>query len=1041
MLPSSSKLRLLSAVLLCVPLSPVLRAADDAAPLSFNRDLRPILSDRCFACHGFDPKKREAKLRLDTPEGAFAKNEDGDAAIVPGNPEASLVWQRIVTTDKDDVMPPPESHKDLKPAEKELIRKWILQGAPYQKHWAFEAPLKPATPEGGIDGFIAAGLTAHPALAPAPEASRETLIRRVAFTLTGLPPSLTELDAYLKDGAPEAYENMVDRYLASPRYGEEMARHWLDVARYSDTHGMHLDNERAMWAYRDWVVRSFNSNQPFDRFTIEQLAGDLIPDATQDQLIATGFNRCNVTSGEGGAIEAEYLFRYAVDRASTTAQTWLGLTAGCAVCHDHKYDPVTQKEFYQLYAFFYSNADPALDGNAMDTKPSLKLKPDDYQARMESFEKRADGLRQGMEAKAAALAYDDPATRAVKPGPQPVESVWFEDGFPPDAKVNEGGKPPRLVEAPDPVFSGKRSLKRGGAGTTQDVFLGGAAPLTVPLEAKFQVQVYLDAAKPPREVMIQFHTRSWEHRAYWGADEIAFGQAGTPGRVAAGALPETGKWVKLEVDAEKLGLAAGDQVMGYAFTVNGGTAWFDHLAVSGRMEPSEDPAQSFLAWRREPASVRTPGLPAKLSAVLAAGIGKPAAEEDLAHLRRFYLQRVCVTTSPVFAEEITKLEAVRNERKAYEEALPTTLIWNDLAKPRDTFVMERGQYNKPGAPVEPGVPAVLPALHKSSAQGRATRMDLAQWLISPENPLTARVTVNRFWQQVFGAGLVKTSHDFGTQGALPSNPALMDWLAVEFEQNGWDVKKLMRRMLVSQVFRRAAAAPENQWAGDPDNTWLARGPRLRLEAEQLRDQALFVSGLLDFTAGGRGTQPYQPPNIWEPVGYLRSNTRNYKQDTGAGLHRRSLYTFLKRTAPPPFMANFDGPSRELTCTARERSNTPLQALQLMNDIQHVEAARAFAGRILASTPVGAPDADAAAERLKFAWRAALSRPPVPEETAAVLEFYRGNLAVYQAAPDEAKKLIALGDSKADPKWDPVELAAWTLTANMILNLDETINRN
>ncbi len=467
--------RLLTAILLGLP-----RAAAwgvEAAPLSFNKDLRPILSDRCFACHGFDPKTRKGKLRLDTPEGAFAKNEDGAAAIVPGNPEASLIWQRIISADKDDVMPPPESHKDLKPEEKELIRKWIVQGASYQKHWAFEAPLKPAAPDGGIDGFLTAGLQAHPSLQATAEAGRETLIRRVAFTLTGLPPSLSELDAYINDDGPEAYATMVDRYLASPHYGEEMARHWLDVARYSDTHGMHLDNERAMWAYRDWVVRSFNRNQPFDRFTIEQLAGDLIPDATQDQLIATGFNRCNVTTGEGGAIAEEYLFRYAVDRASTTAQTWLGLTAGCAVCHDHKYDPVTQKEFYQLYAFFYSNADPALDGNAIDTKPSIKIKPADYAVRMSGFEKREEGIRRTMETQAETLTYADPAEAAVKPGAVPVDAVWFEDGFPEGAEVNEGSKGPRLAEAPDPVFSGRYSLKRGGAETSQDVFLGGAAPL------------------------------------------------------------------------------------------------------------------------------------------------------------------------------------------------------------------------------------------------------------------------------------------------------------------------------------------------------------------------------------------------------------------------------------------------------------------------------------------------------------------------------------------------------------------------------------
>ncbi|MES2706572.1 MAG: PSD1 and planctomycete cytochrome C domain-containing protein [Verrucomicrobiota bacterium] len=1027
----------LTAVLLCLPVIPAARAGD--AALTFNKDLRPILSDKCFACHGFDPKKREGGLRLDTPEGAFAKNKDGEAAIVPGNPEASLVWQRIVTTDKDDIMPPPESHKNLKPEEKEFIRRWIVQGAPYQKHWAFEAPVKPATPEGGIDGFITAGLTPHPALQATAGASRETLIRRVAFTLTGLPPSLAEMDAYLKDDAPEAYDRMVDRYLASPHYGEEMARHWLDIARYADTHGMHLDNERQMWAYRDWVVRSFNSNQPFDRFTIEQLAGDLIPDASQDQLIATGFNRCNVTTGEGGSIDAEYLFRYAVDRASTTAQTWLGLTAGCAVCHDHKYDPVTQKEFYQLYSFFYSNADPAMDGNALLTNPVLKLKPENYPEKMRAFDKHVDAVQQAMDAKMATVTYSDPAERNPKPDIKQSDSVWFEDDFPEGGKLNEGAAPAQFVEAPAPVFSGKRSLKRGGAGTVQDVFLGGAAPLTVPMEARFYVHVYLDPSNPPKEVMIQFNTGGWSHRALWGADEIAFGAVGTTERFVAGPLPEPGKWVRLEVEAAKMGLAAGAQVQGYAFTVLDGTVWFDHLGVLGTVDPAADPSQSFLAWRRASAAMKPPGIPESLAPLVAAGPDKAITPDDLRRLRDFYLQRVCVETKPVFADEAVKLDAVRKERKDYQDSLPSTFIWNDLAMPRDSFVMERGAYDKPGAKVEPGVPAVLPAMHKSSPQGRATRMDLARWITAPENPLTARVTVNRFWQQVFGLGLVKSSHDFGTQGSLPSHPALLDWLAIRFEESGWDVKKLMRLMVTSQAFRRSAATPEAQWTGDPENHFLARGPRIRLDAEQLRDQVLFVSGLLDFTAGGRGAMTYQPPNIWEPLAFTGSNTQFYKQDTGANLYRRSLYTFLKRTAPAPFMVNFDAPSREQACPRRERSDTPLQALQLMNDVQHVEAARVFAGRILASCPPENPKA--LEERMSFAWRSALSRPPTTDESAAVLDFLRSRLTKFEAAPEEAKKLITFGDSKPDPQWAAPELAAWTLAANLILNLDETINRN
>lgn len=1010
-------------------------ARGEETALSFNKDLRPVLSDKCFACHGFDPKTREAGLRLDIPEGAYAKNKHGEAAIVPGDPEASLVWQRISSEDDTEVMPPSNFHKRLSPEEKEIIRKWIEQGAPYQKHWAFEAPVKPETPANGIDGFLNAELKKNPELWPTEEADRETLIRRVSMALTGLPPSLEEQELYFNDTEPGAYERMVDRYLASPRYGEEMARHWLDVARYGDTHGLHLDNERQMWAYRDWVVRAFNDNLSFDQFTIQQIAGDLLPNPTQDQLIATGFNRCNVTTSEGGAIDAEFLFRYAVDRASTVAQTWLGLTAGCAVCHDHKYDPLTQKEFYQLYAFFYSNADPAMDGNALLTNPVMKVKPADYAEKTAAFDARAAAVRAEMDAKAATVAYQDPAEQDPLPAPERTDTVWFDDAFPDGAKVNEGARPPRLVEAPEPVFSGKLALKRGGSGTAQDVFLGGATPLTVPAKAKFYVHVYLDPKNPPKEVMIQFHTDNWKHRALWGEDIIPFGRPGTTERHVAGPLPEPGKWTRLEVDAEKMGLAAGDQVVGYAFTIQDGLAWFDLMGVEGTVDPANDPSLSFLAWWRASRDAQPAGLDPGLRELLKAGPDDTDRNAEPAlRLKRHYLQHVCATTRPLFAEENAKLAAVNRERQEYEDSIPSTFIWKDLDRPRQSHVMQRGAYDQPGEKVEPGTPAVLPPLRKASPEARATRLDLARWLTAPENPLTARVTVNRFWQQFFGAGLVKTSHDFGTQGDLPSHPELLDWLAITFQESGWDVKKLARLMLTSEAFRRRAAAPESQWLADPENRHLARGPRFRLDAEQLRDQALFVSGLLNYTIGGRGVMPYQPPNIWEPVAYTGSNTRFYKQDTGDKLYRRSLYTFFKRTAPPPFMVNFDAPNREQSCTRRERSNTPLQALQLMNDIQHVEAARAFAERIIAANP--APE-----ERLKFAWRVALARAPRPEETGPVLEFLQSRLEKFRNAPEEAKKLVTFGESKPNPELDEAELAAWTLTANLILNLDEVICRN
>ncbi|MFT5466850.1 MAG: hypothetical protein ACI8UO_001950 [Verrucomicrobiales bacterium] len=1009
-------------------------AAD--APLSFNRDIRPILSEKCFACHGADAEERKGDLRLDEPDAAFGKGKSGEFAIVPEKPEDSEMWWRITAADDDDdLMPPPKTKKPLTDEEKATLRRWIAEGAPYQKHWAFEAPVAKAAPAGehGVDHFINAKLVEQ-LLEPTPEADRGTLIRRVAFSATGLPPTLEELDAYLGDSEPGAYERMVDRYIASQQFGEEMARHWLDVARYADTHGMHLDNERQMFAYRDWVVGSFNRNLSFDQFTVEQLAGDLLPDPKIDQLVATGFNRCNITTGEGGSIAEEFVFRYAVERASTTAQTWLGLSAGCAVCHDHKYDPITAKDFYSFYAFFHSNADPAMDGNKLLTAPVVKVTPPDYDARIATFAKQKAEIETKMDQLAAKVVYADPAEQKPPPPVSQSEQVWFEDAFPAGAKVGVAGHPLTLVEAPDPVFSGSKSLKRSGPGMAQDFYSAGAAPLVVPAGATFFVHVYVDTLDPPKEIMIQFFSNGWKHRALWGEDVINFGKVGTTERHVAGALLKTGEWVRLEVGADKMGLPAGTNVLGYAFTVQDGTVYFDKMGVSSLIDPANDPTQSFVAWRAAVAGKDTPGAPADLKAWLKQGPDKPRTPEELARLKAYYIRAACSTTKPQFAELVAATAAVDKESADYEATFHSTFVFKDLAKPRDSFIMTRGAYDAPGEKVEPDTPAVLPPLKKADPDGRATRLDLANWLVARENPLTARVTVNRFWQQLFGVGLVKTSHDLGTQGEVPSHPELLDWLAVRFQDEGWDVKKLMRLMLTSEAFRRSSSAAPEIWQRDPKNRYLARGPRLRLDAEQLRDAALFAGGLLNPEMGGKGVKTYQPPNIWEPVGFRGSNTANYKRDDGPDLYRRSLYVFLKRTAPAPFMANFDAPNREQACYRRDRSNTPLQALQLLNDVQYFEAARGLATRVMQA----APDP---AKRVDFAYRVVLSRAPVAEEIKLVDALYQRSLAKYQKAPAEAAAAVGFGDSPPPDGLDIPELAAWTAVANLIFNLDETIVRN
>lgn len=1010
--------------------------------VTYNRDVRPILSDKCFACHGFDEKTREAGLRLDTAEGAYT-DRDGTRAIVPGKPEESLLVKRIRSTDPSDKMPPPDSHKELTASEVEVLVRWIREGAAYQKHWAFEPPVSTQVPSqvvGGrntIDAFIGKTL-AKRGWRLSPEANKSTLIRRVAFTLTGLPPTAEEVDLFLADESPDAYDKMVDRYLQSTHYGEEMARHWLDIARYADTHGLHLDNERQMWAYRDWVVKAFNRNLPFDQFTIEQLAGDLLPNPTLDQLIATGFNRCNVTTSEGGSIDSEFYYRYAVDRTSTMASTWLALTAGCAVCHDHKFDPISAKEFYSMYAFFNASADPAMDGNALLTNPVLKLETEEDKAKLADYDRRIDDSQKALQDAVAKIVYNDPAMTDPKPEPSTVEVVWMEDDYPTGGNVaGSPGHPTQFITADGggQVYSGKRALKRTHDTLSQDVWDNSKVPVMIPAQAKLFAYVYIDPANPPKSVMLQYHRNGWLHRAVWGDyDIIPWGTPNTPERVHMGALPKAGEWVRLEVPAEKVGLNAGDSLTGFATTQHAGTVYWDKIGVVGTSDPANDPQRSFLAWWSAAKGKDTPGLPGDLNAIAKGGPDSNPAADQGARLKSYYIERICVETKGQLTESIAVVDKLRGERENFYNSIPSTFIYKDNPTPRDSFVMLRGQYNQPGEKVQPDVPAVLPAIAKP--QGRAlNRLDLANWLVSPRHPLTSRVAVNRFWQQVFGTGLVKSSADFGTQGEVPSHPELLDWLSIQFEDGGWDVKELMRLMLTSAAFKQSSKIPAEMLEQDPENRLLGRGPRLRLDAEQIRDNALFVGGLIDLTQGGKGVKPYQPANIWEPVGFAGSNTRFYQQDKGSALYRRSLYTFYKRTAPPPFMVNFDAPNREQSCMRRERSNTPLQALQLLNDVQHVEAARGLAQRLLSEAPSDV------VSRVNLLFKTVLSRSPTDSERELLVAQVAKHIERYQANPQDAQQLTQLGETKPPSTFAVQELAAYTLLASTILNMDETLNRN
>src|SRR5262245_14588296 len=791
--------------------------------LSFNRDIRPILSSKCFACHGFDAKKRQADLRLDIPEGATA-DHDGTRAIVPGDLAKSELWRRVTSADRDEMMPPPDSKKNLTSTERDLLKRWIEQGAAYQKHWAFEPISRPAAPSANsnvspVDLFLNQKIM-QTGLTPQSEADRETLMRRVSFALTGLPPTIEDLDKY-------AYEEYVDKLLESAQFGEEMARHWLDVARYADTHGLHLDNERQMWAYRDWVVKAINANLPFDQFTVWQVAGDLLPNATTEQLVATGFNRCNVTTSEGGSIEAEFVYRYAVERATAVTQAWLGLTAGCAVCHDHKYDPISTKEFYSLYAFFHSNADPAMDGNSSTTAPFLKLPTGRSKSVADAAAKVEREARAWLETIAADTVYSDPANAKEPTAKKLVLETRFDDSFPLGAASRSSSRNAiaMVVDPPFKAASGRRAIRQAFASMLTDTIEFKLRPIVVPEAAKFEVWIRVEPLDVPS--FITFGVAGKGRGARAGSGKSAKWTRTGKGLLREGtdtAIPPV-EWTKLVIAADDLGLKAGDTVTGISLAENGGVCYWDNVPITGDAEPATDPLESLTAWRKAIGTAVPPELPTELNEIVKGGAGKKLSDEEAAKLQRFYVGLVARPVNDEIRSARAAWETARAARVIAEESAPGTFVFRDLEKPRESFVMVRGQYDKPGDKVEPGVPAILPQIAKADPAARLTRLDLAHWLVAPDNPLTARVAVNRLWQQVFGTGLVKTSFDFGSQGDAPSHPELLDWLAADFRASGWDVKRFTKQLVMSAAFRRHAGVSSEMLAKDPLNRLYARGPR------------------------------------------------------------------------------------------------------------------------------------------------------------------------------------------------------------------------
>ncbi|MFN0067399.1 MAG: PSD1 and planctomycete cytochrome C domain-containing protein [Limisphaerales bacterium] len=1003
-------------------------AARAADRVDFNREVRPILSDNCFTCHGPDEKTLKARLRLDLRESALAPAKSGETAIVPGNPDASELIKRLVTADEDDHMPPAETGKKVTPAQIETLRRWIAEGAEYRAHWSLVPPVRPPDPKienrkleirNPIDAFVFSRLEKG-GLQPSAEADRATLVRRAALDLTGLPPSIEEVDAFINDASPKAYEGLVDRLLDSPRYGERMAVDWLDAARFADTHGYHLDSGRDMTAWRDWVIRAFNENKPFDQFTVEQLAGDLLPGATRDQRIASGFNRNHMINYEGGAIAEEYHYAYLVDRVNTTTTVWLGLTMACAQCHDHKYDPLSKQDYYRFLAFFNQVPESGLDGNRGNASPTLKLTTPEQDAELARLNGELEPLDRRLREPDAVW---DAAQQSWEAAASAALTEWASPAI--AAADSEGGS--HLVLRDDGVIAAE------GGNPAQDTYVLRLRPKSSRLTAVRLEALADDALKakgPGRSENGNFLLSRAALRAGSGPElplahasashsQGEFPVAGVldsdPG-TGWGILPAAGRTHTAVLElVQPLDLPAGAEV---TLRLEFRSAFAQHAIGRLRVATTDSPAGPAL--RPLPAAVRE----------LLAVAPDQRNDEQRDQLRRHFREEVLDESRALTAQR----GALRRQRDELDAAIPTTMVMGEMEKPRDTFVRMRGEYDKLGDKVTAGVPAALPPL---PADMPANRLALARWLVAPDHPLTARVIVNRMWQLHFGTGLVKSAEDFGSQGDWPSHPELLDWLAREFIESGWDLKHLHRLMMTSATYRQSSRVSEDLHEQDPENRLLARGPRFRLQAEFIRDQALAISGLLNGDIGGKSVSPYQPPGLWEELS-MREDSRNFSaqffvQSTGRDLYRRSMYTFIKRSSPPPQMSTFDAPDRETCSVRRPRTNTPLQALILLNDPTYIEASRKLAERLLRERGT---DAD----RIAYAFRLATARLPRSAEAAALAELLEAQRRHYSADRASALKLLAVGESPRDEALEPAELAAWTMVASAILNLDETVTK-
>ena len=1020
-------MRILAGLASCF-LATLARADDE---VGFNRDVHPILAANCFPCHGPDPIGRKEDLRFDRETGFFG-NRKGGPVVVRGKPEASPLYQRIMHADPDEVMPPPESKKSLSAADKELLRRWIAQGAPWQPHWSFIKPERPSLPRvkndkwvrNPLDRFVLARLEAE-GLSPAPEADRRALARRLSLDLTGLPPEPEAVESFVTDRSARAYEKLVDGMMESERYGEHRARAWLDAARYADTHGLHFDNYREIWPYRDWVIGAFNRNLPFDRFTVEQLAGDLLPDASQDQIVATGFHRCNMTTNEGGTIAAETLAYYARERVETTSWVWLGLTANCAVCHEHKFDPITTKDFYSMSAFFRNTTQSDKDGNVKNTKPVFLIPREGDQERTDEIAREIEGVRKTVEERRRTLraGFESWLTKAKV-------SEW-------NREVSKIGDPDfHLPLGPETVVDGKKPIRpEGDVGDLEkdDAFSYGCrfkSPKN--FNGTGAILARMDDTAGYRGWDL------WTQKREFGAHFIHTWPGDAIKVVTTGRKLIPGRWQHVMVTYD-----GSRKAEGFRIYVDGKAA--NVRFEANKLRNTTRTKTPFLIGRRKTQSplvgVGVQDVRIYRRRLTAAEVGRLASHDRVKRLLALppekrskkdkdALFEARASGDGELASARERLAKLQAEKKSIRGRSVAAHVMEEKrgAMPMAN-VLYRGQYDKPREKVGA---AVFSALHPMEEGLPKNRLGLAKWITSKENPLTPRVTVNRFWQEVFGTGIVETAEDFGIMGSPPSHPEMLDWLAVTFREDP-DVKKLFRLIVTSATYRQSAATTPAKIAKDPGNRLFSRGPRFRMDAEMIRDTALAAGGLLSPTLGGPSVKPYQPGGVWASVAMPESNTKLYRRGSGSELYRRSLYTFWKRAAPPASMEILNAPSREVSCLRRDRTNTPLQALVTLNDPQFVEAARALAVRALKA-------ARDDAGRLDFVARRVLSRPLSPDEAGVVSRMTARLRKHYRASPKDAAALLAVGESKADGSLDAAELASWTMVCNQMLNLDEALNK-